>query len=226
MFKFTFYILFIFFLSLFLSFFNKHNLKTIWCMQILCCVICIWRWAAKTILVLANAFICSVKSYSGVSSKSYFVASNKTCLVLGSWFRNPPKKNRNYIGGKWFCKNFFQVGMKLKNPRNKAEIRNLKNPTPLQNHAGPLFGLQCNALASLVCFVTYTTKWTKDTNALRWRPYRGGQRCSVVGKVLEISYLCLVSVFFWLHPYLKWIIFRKLFLYYVSKCVYRKTSRD
>ena len=30
--------------------------------------------------------------------------------------------------------------------------------TPLQNDAGPLSGLQRNALASLVHFVTYTTK--------------------------------------------------------------------
>ena len=49
--------------------------------------------------------------------------------------------------------------------RNKTEIRNLKNPTPLHNDAGPLSGLQRNALASLASFITYTTKLTKDVSA-------------------------------------------------------------
>ena len=50
--------------------------------------------------------------------------------------------------------------------RNKAGMRNLNNPIPLHNDAGPLSGLQRNALASLVCFVTYTTKLTRDASAL------------------------------------------------------------
>ena len=57
--------------------------------------------------------------------------------------------------------------------RDKAEMRNFKNPTPLQNNAGPISGLQCNALPSLVRFVTYTTKLTRDASALHWRPKMG-----------------------------------------------------
>ena len=52
--------------------------------------------------------------------------------------------------------------MELKRYRNKAEMRNLKNPTPLQNDAG----LQHHALASLVHFVIYTAKLTRDSSAL------------------------------------------------------------
>ena len=48
-------------------------------------------------------------------------------------------------------------------------MRNVKNPSPLQNDADPLSGLQRNALASLVRFVT---KRTRDASALRWRPKR------------------------------------------------------
>ena len=62
-----------------------------------CSVIRIWRWVPRTISSLAmNVFICSVKSYSEVSSRDYLIASNKRVrLLFGSWFRNSPKKNRN-----------------------------------------------------------------------------------------------------------------------------------
>ena len=61
-------------------------------------------------------------------------------------------------------------------------MRNLKNPTPLQNDGGPLSGLQRNALASLVDFVNYTTKRTRDASALHWRPEKGPPSfCSGVG---------------------------------------------
>ena len=43
---------------------------------------------------------------------------------------------------------------------------------PLRSDAGPLSGLQRNALAFLVRFVTYTTKQTRDVSAL----HVGGQR--------------------------------------------------
>ena len=48
----------------------------------------------------------------------------------------------------------------------------LRNTTLLRNNVSLLSGLQRNALASLVCFVTYTTKRTRDASALRWRPER------------------------------------------------------
>ena len=43
--------------------------------------------------------------------------------------------------------------MELKKDTNKTGLESLKNPTPLRNDAGPLSGLQRNALASLVHFV-------------------------------------------------------------------------
>ena len=61
-----------------------------------------------------NAFVCSVKSYLEVSSRDDFVASDKrVCLLFGSWFRNPPRKNRNY-GKKFLKKNLhFKLGLDL-----------------------------------------------------------------------------------------------------------------
>ena len=38
--------------------------------------------------------------------------------------------------------------MELKKYTNKTGLESLKNPTPLRNDAGPLSGLQRNALAS------------------------------------------------------------------------------
>ena len=62
-----------------------------------CNIIRIWSWVTKTIsLLVMNRFVCNVKSYSEVSSRDYFVASDKGIhLLFGSGFRNPPKKNRN-----------------------------------------------------------------------------------------------------------------------------------
>ena len=90
-------------------------------------------------------------------------------------------------------------------------LESLKNPIPLRNDAGPLSGLQRNALASLVHFVTHTTKRTRDAGALRWRPERGlASFRSGVG-FLRLSNLVLFVYFFQLHPYSKWSFFRKFF---------------
>ena len=101
-----------------------------------------------------KAFICSVKSYLELSSRDCIVTSDKRIPLLhvfGGWFRNPPKQQK--LVEKVFGKTSFQVGMELKKYLNKAEMRNLKNRTLLQNHAGPFFDLQRNPLASLVRFV-------------------------------------------------------------------------
>ena len=63
-----------------------------------------------------------------------------------------PKKEQK-LGGKVCEKTSFRVGMELKKYTNKTRLESLKNPTPLRNDAGPLSGLQRNALASLVRFV-------------------------------------------------------------------------
>ena len=79
-----------------------------------CNVICICRRVAKTIFALAmNAFVCSVKSYSEVSSRDYFIASDKRVrLLLESWFRNPQK--RTETKGKSCCKKLhFKLGLDL-----------------------------------------------------------------------------------------------------------------
>ena len=71
-------------------------------------------------------------------------------------------------------KSSFQVGMVLQKVRNLG--KDVKNSTKLPHYemlaAYSLSSLQCNALAFLVHFVTYTTKWTRDASALRWRPER------------------------------------------------------
>ena len=59
--------------------------------------------------------------------------------------------------------------------RNKTGMRNSRTLPPLRNNGGLLSGLQCNALASLVHIVTYTTKWTRHASLLHWRPERWPQ---------------------------------------------------
>ena len=74
-------------------------------------------------------------------------------------------------GKKFLKKNFISsYGWTCKKDRNKSGMRKLKNATLLRNDGSLLFGLQRNALASLVHFVV--CKWTRDGSALRWRPER------------------------------------------------------
>ena len=93
--------------------------------------------------------------------------------------------------------------MELKKYTNKTGLESLKNPTTLRNDAGPLSGLQCNALASLVHFVAHTTKRTRDASALRWRPERGPASFRSVVGFLRLSNPVLFVYFFQLHPYSK-----------------------
>ena len=70
--------------------------------------------------------------------------------------------------------------MELKKYLNKAEMRNLKNLTLLQNDAGPFFDLQRNPLASLVHLLS------KKQSELGMQVHcTGGQRegwhCPVLG---------------------------------------------
>ena len=64
------------------------------------------EYIAETVSLLTmNAFVCSVLSYSEVSSADYLVANDECvclqcaievkCAVFGSYFRNNSKKNRN-----------------------------------------------------------------------------------------------------------------------------------
>ena len=70
------------------------------------------------------------------------------------------------------------------------------NTTLLWNNGGLLFGLQHNAPASLVHFVTYRTKWTRDASALRWRPERRPPLFRSRVMFLSFSHPYLVSVLF------------------------------
>ena len=55
------------------------------------------------------AFVSSVKPYSEVSSRDYLVRSDRhVCLLFGSWFRNPPKKEQK-LREKFLKKVSFQV---------------------------------------------------------------------------------------------------------------------
>ena len=56
--------------------------------------------------------------------------------------------------GEKFVKNFISFRVGPVKVQNKAVMRKLQNTTPLQNDGD----LQCNVLASLVHFDTYTTK--------------------------------------------------------------------
>ena len=83
-----------------------------------------------------------------------------------------------------------------KSTETRPGWESLKNPTPLRNDAGPLSGLQRNALASLVHFVVWVTKWTRDASALRWRPERGPASFRSGVGFLRLSHPGLVSVLF------------------------------
>ena len=118
-------------------------------------------------------------------------------------------KSTCVLGGKSFWKNFISSrdGAEKKYT-NKTGLESIKNPTPLRNDAGPLSGLQRNALASLVHFVTHTTKRTRDAGALRWRPERGPALFRSGVGFLMLSNPVLLVYFFQLHPYSKWSFFR------------------
>ena len=96
--------------------------------------------------------------------------------------------------------------------RNKAGMRKPQKPLlPLWNDASPLSGLQCKALASLVHFVTYTTKQTRDASALCWRTERRTTLFHSGNRVLETfsSLPCFYTP--QVHPYSKWSFLRNLF---------------
>ena len=80
--------------------------------------------------------------------------------------------------------------MELKKYTNKTGLESIKNPTPLRNDAGPLSGLQRNTLASLVHFVTHTTKRTRDASVYFFSSIP--TRNEVFQKLFP-----LVSVLFW-----------------------------
>ena len=101
--------------------------------------------------------------------------------------------------------------MELKKYTNKTGLESLKNSTPLRNDAGPLSGLQRNALESLVRFVVQVTKWTRDASALRWRPERGPASFRSGVGFLRLSNPVLFVYFFQLHPYSKSRFFRNFF---------------
>ena len=86
--------------------------------------------------------------------------------------------------------------MELKKYTNKAGMRKPQEPYPLRKNATPLSGLQRNALASLVHFVTYTTMRTRDANALRWRPERGTASFRSGVGFLRLSHPRLVCILF------------------------------
>ena len=94
--------------------------------------------------------------------------------------------------------------MELKKVQKQDRVRKPQNPTPLRNDAGPLSGLQRNALASLVHCVTHTTKWTRDASALRSRPERRPASFRSGVGFLRLSNPVLFLYFFQLHLYLKW----------------------
>ena len=81
-----------------------------------------------------------------------------------------------------------------------------KNTTPQRNDAGPLSGLQhkCTCIPTVVHFVTYTIKQTRDASALHWRPERVPASFRSGVGFLRLSHPCLVCILFQLHSYSKW----------------------
>ena len=115
-----------------------------------CSVVCIRRSVADTILWLAmNAFIYSMKAYLEVGSRDYLVTSDRrVCLLFGSWFRSPTKKEQKlHVGENSFWKNFVSsYGWTYIKDRNKVGMKKFKNTTLQRNVGALLFGFQCNLM--------------------------------------------------------------------------------
>ena len=71
--------------------------------------------------------------------------------------------------------------MELKKVHKQDRVRKPQEPYPLRNDAGPLSGLQRNALASLVHFVTHTQQSELGMQVHCVGGQRGGRHHSVVG---------------------------------------------
>ena len=105
------------------------------------------------------------------------------------------------LGGKVSEKTSIGVGMELKKVHKQDRVSKPQEPYPTTERCRPLSGLQRNALASLVHFVTHTTKRTRDASALRWRPERGPASFRSGVGFLRLSNPVLFVYFFQLHPY-------------------------
>ena len=195
---------------------------------------CIWRWLAEAILSLAiNVFVCSVILYSEVSSRGYLIASD-ACVHLQYdvvfkgetsciWIVGleppsppPPPKKTETRGKSFWRKLHFKyrdIPVALKSKETWQGWDRLKNTTLLWKNGSSFFGIQCNALASLVHFVTYTTKRTRDARAFHWRPEKGLPLFHRRVVFLRFSHPWLVFLYFLelqVHSYLKQSFFQKL----------------
>ena len=94
--------------------------------------------------------------------------------------------------------------MELRKGQKQGRNDNLK-PYPTTERCQPPFWPPMHALASLVHFVTYSRKLTRDASAFTALEAREWAAAGIIlwGTVLEISHLCLVPVLLQLHPYLK-----------------------
>ena len=118
-------------------------------------------------------------------------------------------------------KNSSQVGMDRKKVQKEGrDEKNSKNTTLLQNDGGPLFGLQLNALTSLVHLLfTQQSELGMQVHCI-WGQ-RGSHHHSVVGQccwvfLIPALFLRILQV----PPYLKWTFFRN---FYPSITVWLKT---
>ena len=98
--------------------------------------------------------------------------------------------------------------MDLKKYQTRKGWESLKNPV-LRNDPSPLSGHQGNALASLLLFLTYTTKRTRDASALCWRSGREPALSRSAG-LLRLSHPRLVNVLLSGPSLLKVKLFQKL----------------
>ena len=118
-----------------------------------------------------------------------------------------------HLGKKFLKKTSFRrVGMELKKVHKQDRVRKPQEPTPLRNDAGPLSGLQRNAFASLVRFVTKRTTVGMQVHC-GWRPERGPAsfRSGVGLGFLRLSNPGLVCVLFSAPSLLEMKLFQKLF---------------
>ena len=112
-----------------------------------------------------NAFVCSVISYSEVSSRGYLVLSNDTfvCSVISYLevkigLETPQKEQK--LREKVSEKTSFRVGMELKKYTNREGMRKPQEPYPTTERCLPPLWppMQCTCIPTVVCFVVQVTK--------------------------------------------------------------------
>ena len=111
----------------------------------------------------------------------------------------------------------FKLGFTCKRNRNKVGIEGKNSWTLPYHEMMVVSSLVSNEMQLHPLFTLYTTKWTRDASAFRWRRERRAPsfRSKVVLVFLSLIMHALFLSFYWSSPNLKWI-FSETFPYFCT----------